>query len=193
MSKTKLWITLLLAIITLALIGWNMAHFSDDAAPQPVNDQAAPMYQSEHTVTVVYNPVGKLSYKLVAEDVKYYAAGELSWFTQPVMTLFDEEALATWSVRADRAKLIKKWILYLYGHVEVDSLTTTSQLEKIKTDNARVNLSTQDVSSDEEVTIYGTNFTSNGMKMRGNLRAKTAELIDKVKTNYEIQNQKTTP
>lgn len=32
-------------------------------------------------------------------------------------------------------------------------------------------------------------FTSNGMKMRGNLRTKTAELIDKVKTNYEIQNQ----
>ena len=27
------------------------------------------------------------------------------------------------------------------------------------------------------------------MKMRGNLRTKTAELIDKVKTNYEIQNQ----
>lgn len=27
------------------------------------------------------------------------------------------------------------------------------------------------------------------MKMRGNLRNKTAELIDKVKTNYEIQNQ----
>ncbi|WP_423790182.1 LPS export ABC transporter periplasmic protein LptC, partial [Listeria monocytogenes] len=49
------------------------------------------------------------------------------------------------------------------------------------------------VSSDDEVTLFGTNFTSNGMKMRGNLRAKTAELIDKVKTNYEIQNQQTKP
>lgn len=192
MSKTKLWITLLLAVIALALIGWNMADFSDDTAPQPVNGQT-PTYQSEHTVTVVYNPVGKLSFKLVAEDVKYYTTGELSWFTQPVMTLFDKDALATWSVRADRAKLTKNRILYLYGHVEVDSLTATSQLEKIKTDNAQVDLITQDVSSDEEVTLYGTNFTSNGMKMRGNLRAKTAELIDKVKTNYEIQNQKTTP
>lgn len=84
-------------------------------------------------------------------------------------------------------------MLYLYGHVEVNSLTTTSQLEKIKTDNAQVNLVTQDVTSDDEVTLYRTNFTSNGMKMRGNLRTKTAELIDKVKTNYEIQNQKPTP
>jgi lipopolysaccharide export system protein LptC len=192
MSKTKLWITLLLAVIALALIGWNMADFNNDSVPGPVNSQD-PTYQSQHTVTIVYNPTGKLSYKLVAEDVKYYEADELSWFTQPVMTLFDENAVATWSVRADRAKLTKDRMLYLYGHVEGNSLTTTSQLEKIKTDNAQVNLVTQDVASDDEVTLYGTNFTSNGMKMRGNLRAKTAELIDKVKTNYEIQNQQTKP
>ncbi|AYM92162.1 TPA: LPS export ABC transporter periplasmic protein LptC [Serratia fonticola] len=192
MSKTKLWITILLTVIALALIGWNMADFSDDGNSVPVNNQD-PTYQSQHTVTVVYNPAGQLSYKLVAEEVKYYTADELSWFTQPVMTLFDEHAVATWSIRADRAKLTKNRMLYLYGHVEVNSLTTTSQLEKIKTDNAQINLVTQDVSSDDEVTLFGTNFTSNGMKMRGNLRNKTAELIDKVKTNYEIQNQKPTP
>lgn len=192
MSKTKLWITIVLAVIALSLIGWNMADFSDDATAPVVNDKD-PTYQSQHTVTVVYNPTGKLNYKLVSEDVKYYAMDELSWFTAPVMTLFDDNAVAIWSVRSDRAKLTKDRMLYLYGHVEVDSLTTTSQLEKIKTDNAQVNLVTQDVMSDDEVTLYGTNFTSNGMKMRGNLRAKTAELIDKVKTNYEIQNPKTNP
>ncbi|WP_025122677.1 MULTISPECIES: LPS export ABC transporter periplasmic protein LptC [unclassified Serratia (in: enterobacteria)] len=192
MSKTKLWITILLTVFALALIGWNMADFGDDDSAVPVNNED-PTYQSQHTVTVVYNPAGQLSYKLVAEEVKYYTADELSWFTQPVMTLFDENAVATWSIRADRAKLTKNRMLYLYGHVEVNSLTTTSQLEKIKTDNAQINLVTQDVSSDDEVTLFGTNFTSNGMKMRGNLRNKTAELIDKVKTNYEIQNQKPTP
>lgn len=192
MSKTKLWITLILAVIVLALIGWNLADFSDEDHSVPINNQD-PTYQSQHTVTVVYSPTGKLNYKLVAEEVKYYTADELSWFTQPVMTLFNDDAVATWSIRADRAKLTKDRMLYLYGHVEVNSLTTTSQLEKIKTDNARVNLVTQDVSSDDAVTLFGTNFTSNGMRMRGNLRDKTAELIDKVKTNYEIQNPKTTP
>lgn len=192
MSKTKLWITSLLAVIALALIGWSMTDYKDDTAPGPFNNQD-PTYQSQHSVTVVYNPAGQLSYKLVAEDAKYYTIDELSWFTQPVMIMFDENVVATWSVRADRAKLTKDRMLYLYGHVEVNNLTTSSQLEKIKTDNAQVNLVTQDVSSDDVVTLFGTNFTSNGMKMRGNLRAKTAELIDKVKTTYEIQNQKTTP
>lgn len=191
MSRTRLWITVMLVVIALALIGWNLADFGDDDAPVPISDQQ-PTYQSQRTVTIVYNPTGKLNYKLVAEEVRYYTADELSWFTQPVMTLFDEHAAATWSVRAERAKLTKDRMLYLYGHVEVNSLTTTSQLEKIKTDNAQVNLITLDIASDDEVTLFGTNFTSNGMRMRGNLRDKTAELIDKVKTNYEIQNPKTT-
>jgi lipopolysaccharide export system protein LptC len=192
MSKTKLWMTLLLALAALALIGWNLADLDGESNTVPLNTQD-PTYQSQHTVTIVYNPTGKLNYKLVAEDVKYFTAEQLSWFTQPVMTLFDENAVATWSVRADRAKLTNDRMLYLYGHVEVNSLTQTSQLEKIKTDNAIVNLITQDVSSDDEVTLFGAGFTSNGMKMRGNLRNKTAELIEKVNTYYEIQNQKPTP
>lgn len=32
MSKTKLWITILLTVIVLALIGWNMTDFSDETA-----------------------------------------------------------------------------------------------------------------------------------------------------------------
>ncbi len=89
-----------MTVIVLALIGWNMTDFSDETT-RPVNDQD-PTYQSQHTVTVVYNPAGKLNYKLVAEDAKYYTAGELSWFTQPVMTLFDENAVATVSSRRSR-------------------------------------------------------------------------------------------
>jgi len=95
----------------------------------------------------------------------------------------------TWSIKSDRAKLTNDRMLYLYGHVEVNSLTKDAQLERIKTDNAQVNLVTQDVQSDDQVTLYGRGFNSTGMKMRGNLRTKTAELIEKVKTNYEINAQ----
>ncbi|WAT00298.1 LPS export ABC transporter periplasmic protein LptC [Rouxiella chamberiensis] len=191
MNKTKLWITLLLGLLVLILIGWTL---SDNTEPTPgaaVNTQD-PTYQSQHTVTVVYDPTGKLNYKLVSEEVKYYTTDQLTWFTNPVVTMYDPQtSVATWTIRSDRAKLTDDKMLYLYGHVQVDSLTpTTSQLQRIKTDNAQVNLVTQDVASDDEVYIYGTGFTSNGMKMRGNLRNKTAQLIEKVNTNYEIQNQK---
>lgn len=191
MNKTKLWVTLFLGLLVLVLIGWTISD-TPDAAPESAVNTQDPTYQSQHTVTVVYDPTGKLNYKLVSEEVKYYTTDLLTWFTNPVVTMYDPQtSVATWTIRSDRAKLTNDKMLYLYGHVQVDSLTpTTSQLQRIKTDNAQVNLVTQDVASDDEVYIYGTGFTSNGMKMRGNLRNKTAQLIEKVNTNYEIQNQK---
>ncbi|KAA8999233.1 LPS export ABC transporter periplasmic protein LptC [Affinibrenneria salicis] len=187
MSRSTRWLTALLALVALVLIGLNLTD-SDDEVNLADSAASAPAYTSQHTVTVVYSPQGNLNYKLVSDKVEYFADDQLSWFTQPVATLFNEQGAATWSVRADRARLTRDRMLYLQGHVEVNSLTTDSQLERIKTDNAQVNLVTQDISSDDEVTLYGASFTSNGMKMRGNLRNRTAELIEKVKTSYEIQN-----
>ncbi|PIJ51048.1 LPS export ABC transporter periplasmic protein LptC [Erwinia sp. OLTSP20] len=190
MSKLKRWITLILALIALILIGWNMADNGREADNQNQTKQNEPDYTSDRSDTVVYSPTGSLNYRLVSEKVTYYTNEAVSWFEKPVMTVFDDNKVPIWSVRSDKARLTNDRMLYLYGHVEVNSLTSTSQLQRIVTDTAVINLTTLDVTSDEQVTLYGTNFNSTGMKMRGNLRKKTAQLIEKVKTSYEIQNEK---
>ncbi|EOC1334031.1 LPS export ABC transporter periplasmic protein LptC [Cronobacter turicensis] len=191
MSKTRRWIIILLALAALVLIGINLAD-QDEAGPTTVNSNE-PTYQSEQSNTVVYSPEGALNYRLVAQHVEYFSEDGVSWFTQPVMTTFDANKVPTWSVKADRAKLTNDRMLYLTGHVEVNALTPDSQLRKITTDKAEINLVTQDVTSDTLVTLYGTSFNSSGLKMRGNLRSKNAELIEKVRTSYEIQNKQTQP
>lgn len=191
MSKTRRWVIILLSLVALVLIGLNLAD-NDDSAPVAVNT-GDPTYKSEHTDTVVYSPEGALSYRLIAEHVEYFSDQGLSWFTHPVLTTFDTTKVPTWSIKADKAKLTNDRMLYLYGHVEINALTEDAQLRKITTDNAQVNLITQDVSSDDLVTLYGTTFNSSGLKMRGNLRNKNAELIEKVRTSYEIQNKQTQP
>lgn len=72
MSTGKRWVIILLSLIALALIGWNLADNSPDGAPT-TQDPNTPNYQSQHTLTVVYDPSGKLSYKLVAQDVQHYS------------------------------------------------------------------------------------------------------------------------
>lgn len=188
MSKTRRWITLLLVLIAIILIGWNLTDSDGDNAVS--TNSSEPTYTSDNSDTQVYNPEGGLSYTLVSDKVTYFANDAVSWFDNPVMKTYDENKVATWSVRADKAKLTNDRMLYLYGNVVVNSLTKDSQLEKITTNNAQVNLTTQDITSDDRVTLYGRNFNSTGMKMRGNLRKKTAELIENVKTSYEIQNEK---
>lgn len=191
MSKTRRWVIILLSLAVLVLIGINLVD-KDAITPQEANNNEA-TYKSEHSTTVVYNPLGALNYRLVAEQVEYFSDTALSWFTKPVMTQYDENKVATWSLRADRAKLTNDRMLYLYGNVVLTALTPDSQLRKITTDNAQVNLITQDVASDDLVTLYGTSFNSSGLKMRGNLRSKNAQLIEKVRTSYEIQNKQTQP
>lgn len=192
MSKSRRWITLILALIALVLIGWNLTNQDESKTPVATNNQE-PTYTSSTSHTVVYNPDGALAYKLISDKVTYFDADQLSWFDNPVMTTYDVNKIPTWSVRADKAKLTKDRMLYLYGHVEVNTLTQDSELQRIKTDNAVVNLVTQDVTSDDQVTLYGRSFNSTGMKMRGNLRTKNAELIEKVKSSYEIQNEQKQP
>ncbi|WP_426446131.1 LPS export ABC transporter periplasmic protein LptC [Siccibacter colletis] len=191
MSKTRRWVIVLLVLAVLVLIGINLA--DNDTTSQVATNSGEPTYQSEQSNTVVYSPEGALNYRLVAQHVEYYSDDAVSFFTQPVMTSFDKAKVPTWSIRADKAKLTNDQMLYLEGHVEVNALTPDSQLRKITTDKAQVNLVTQDVSSDSLVTLYGTSFNSSGMKMRGNLRSKNAELIEKVRTSYEIQNKQTQP
>ena len=191
MSKTRRWVIILLALAALVLIGINLAD-QDESGPTTVNSNE-PTYQREQSNTLVYSPEGALNYRLVAQHVEYFSDDGVSWFTQPVMTTFDTNKVPTWSVKADRAKLTNDRMLYLTGHVEVNALTPDSQLRKITTDKAEINLVTQDVTSDTLVTLYGTSFNSSGLKMRGNLRSKNAELIEKVRTSYEIQNKQTQP
>jgi lipopolysaccharide export system protein LptC len=191
MSKTRRWVIILLSLVALVLIGVNLVDKDDVTAPTVATNE--PTYQSEHSSTVVYNPEGALNYRLIAAHVEYFSDTAISWFTKPVMTQYDENKVATWSLTADRAKLTTDRMLYLYGNVVLTALTPDSQLRKITTDNAQVNLITQDVASDDLVTLYGTSFNSSGMKMRGNLRSKNAELIEKVRTSYEIQNKQTKP
>ncbi|MGP6488504.1 LPS export ABC transporter periplasmic protein LptC [Duffyella gerundensis] len=188
MSKSRRWITLLLALIALVLIGWSLTN-NEDVQSNPSANGEEPTYTSANSKSLVYNPAGSLSYQLVSDKVTYFSSDGVSWFDKPVMTTYDENKVPTWSVKADKAKLTQDRMLYLYGHVEVNTLTQDSQLQRIKTDNAQVNLVTQDVTSDDQVTLWGTSFNSTGMKMRGNLRTKNAELIEKVKTSYEIQKQ----
>ncbi|MGG7448637.1 LPS export ABC transporter periplasmic protein LptC [Kosakonia oryzendophytica] len=191
MSKTRRWVIILLSLAALVLIGINLT--TQDAPEQITTSSTDPTYKSQHTDSLVYSPEGALNYRLVAQNVEYFSADGVSWFAQPLLTTFDKDKIPTWSIKADKAKLTDDRMLYLYGHVEVNALTADAQLRKITTDNAQINLVTQDVTSDDQVTLYGTTFNSTGLKMRGNLRSKNAELIEKVRSFYEIQNKQTQP
>ncbi|EMM5118097.1 LPS export ABC transporter periplasmic protein LptC [Providencia stuartii] len=189
MSNAKKWLIILLSLIALGLIGWNLAGLGTDTPTNSVLDNSQPNYQTDDSVTFVYNPAGDLAYKLVSDKIDNYTAEKITWFANPVLTTYNEVGVPTWTVRALKAKLTNDRVLYLYNDVQADSLSPDSQIQRISTQSAVVNLITQDVSSDDKVTIIGQGLNSTGLKMRGNLRSRTAELIEDVKTHYVLQKE----
>ena len=189
MSNTKKWLILLLSLIALGLIGWNLSGYDTDTPKVSIIDSSQPNYQTDDSVTLVYNPAGDLAYKLVSEKIDNYTAEKVTWFTRPVLTTYNQAGVPTWIVNSLKAKLTNDRVLYLYDDVLVNSLSADSQIQRITTQSAVINLVTQDVSSDDRVTIIGQGLHSTGLKMRGNLHSRTAELIEDVKTYYVLQKE----
>ncbi|HBO23081.1 MAG TPA: LPS export ABC transporter periplasmic protein LptC [Providencia sp.] len=187
MSNSKKWLIIILSLIVLGLIGWNLSGNDSVNMTGSVINDGQPNYQTDDSVTFVYNPTGDLSYKLVADKIDNYTESKITWFSKPVLTTYNDAGIPTWTISSFKARLTKDNVLYLYSDVQVNSLTKESQLQRITTESAVVNLTTQDVSSDDKVTIIGQGLNSTGLKMKGNLRTKTAELIEDVKTHYVLQ------
>ncbi|MFP3028915.1 MAG: LPS export ABC transporter periplasmic protein LptC [Arsenophonus sp.] len=188
MKKFKFYINIMLILIVLWLIGWNLSDFNQLKAPIML-DNSQPNYQIGNTITHTYDSIGKLAYKLITDKTQHFSNKKISWFINPVLTTYDTNHIPTWTIRANKAKLTNDNILYLYGNVQVSGLNPTSDLKQIFTEKAIINLITQDFFSDNKVTVIGIGLRSVGMRIRGNMKTHTAELIENVKTYYEIPNK----
>lgn len=185
MSKIIGWIIVIAAgTLTLTIISWYLIG-SINIANKTLKNTSEPISQSKKVATVVYNSAGIISYKIMGNNIQYFADKQVTFFIKPVAVMFNEHKIPSWTAEANQAKLTNDRILYLYDHVQINNLLDTSYLKHIKTKTMLVNLVTQDIlSSDGEVILYGNNFSSTGMKLRGSLSKKTAELSDRVKTIY---------
>lgn len=182
-------------MMVFVLIYWNLSSFNHNIM-QPI-EKDIPTYHSQQTVTMVYELDGKLNYQLIAKEIKNYTHSTIkkivlkypnvTWFTHPVMTFFDKKSVGIWEIKANKAKLTDSKILYLCGHVEINNLIELALLKKITTGNAKINLINQNISSNDNVKLYGVGFTVNSIRMQGNFRNQTVKLSKNVKTYYENQ------
>lgn len=189
MKNMKKWFIILLTLVMISLLSWNLATYNTKILTDSIKDTSQPDYQTDNSVTFIYNPVGELSCKLVSDKINNYAKEKVTWFTNPVLTTYNDAGIPTWTMRSRKAKLTNNRVLYLYNDVNVDSLDVTSQIQRISAQHAVINIITQDVLSNDKVTIIGQSLNSSGLKMRGNLRTRRAELLEGVKTYYVLKKE----
>ena len=188
MNKKNLICLLLLILI----VGVYYSYQKNDdvlSTPSNTNQPETPIYQSDDMVTNVYDLSGNMVYKIESGKVKHFDNNENTDFDLPNVTLYDQEHAATWHIQAKRATLTKDKLIYLYQDVTLTNLTPDSQLQQVLTDDAVVDLTTQIVTSKDPVKIRGVGFFSTGLGLIGNLREKTANILENIKTFYNSEAQ----
>ncbi|MBN6070927.1 LPS export ABC transporter periplasmic protein LptC [Aggregatibacter actinomycetemcomitans] len=187
-------LNIILAVIALGLLAWFYSLNQEDGSLKDlIKTVDSPEYVGQKMSTTVYSPTGKKQYLATSAKVEHYTSDGHTDFQQPVVLLLDIEIQNTdkesWKLSADKARLTKDNMLYLDGNVIAQSLSAQSRLQRIETQSAVVNLTTQDISSDQMVKLNGQNFNSTGLKLTGNLQQQVATLKEQVKTYYEISKQ----
>ncbi|VFP78977.1 Lipopolysaccharide export system protein LptC [Candidatus Erwinia haradaeae] len=191
MVYAKSIITLIITLFSIMIINCLVKDRNKEKDTKIItNHILMPTCISHHARILMYNPQGILSYQILADKSRYYSNDEISWFTNPVMIIYNENKLPTWIIKCNQAKLAKEKILFLYGNVIINSLMEITQLKYLQTETAKINLITQELTSENKVTLSGPDFFSTGMKMYGNLQKHTAQIIGKVRTTYGTNPEK---
>ncbi|SUT93002.1 LPS export ABC transporter periplasmic protein LptC [Actinobacillus lignieresii] len=181
-------LNIILLIIVAALAGSYVSQQKpeNDGLEQLIKKEGNPDYTGNRITTSVYDLKGKPQYFAEAKEIKRYQNTELTEFIQPLVELFDAEtALKQWKVSADYAEITKEKILNLDGNVKLQALDKNARLQKIETDKLRIDLNTQDISTESVVKSVGLGISTTGTGLKGNLKRQVATITKDVKTYLE--------
>lgn len=63
MSKFKLWLIIILALIALGLLGWNLSVTRSGDTDGKIVEDGTPTYKTQTSSTLAYEPTGLLAYR----------------------------------------------------------------------------------------------------------------------------------
>lgn len=154
-----------------------------------VENKIAPLkpdYLLYDVTQVSFNEDGHISGKLKAQQLKHFNDSHLTTLVMPKYTFYSQNGDSLWLLTASTGKLNHKSdILKLNQNVHIQSLIHTDPVKSLTTDNVDVHLNTDMLYSDDEVTIKGELFTTQGIGMIGDLTKELLEIKESVKGVYE--------
>ena len=127
---------------------------------------------------------GKRTERLESTYAEYYQILEQATFDKPVVYMFDEQGEAEWKVTAETGVLNTDDNVILRDKVHLDGLLPASFISPLDTPYLELDLVTQDVRSNQHLSIVGQEFQTEGVGLKGHLERKYFELLDKGHATY---------
>ncbi|WP_308377799.1 LPS export ABC transporter periplasmic protein LptC, partial [Serratia marcescens] len=150
-----------------ALAAWQIGDV--DLTPEPTTkaENYQPDFTARNLVTTRFDVNGRRTERLESEYAEYYQIIEQATFNKPVVYMFDKQGEAEWKVTADTGVLNTDDNVILRDKVHLDGLLPTSFISTLDTPYLELDLVTQNVRSNQHVSIVGKEFQTEGVGLKG--------------------------
>lgn len=127
---------------------------------------------------------GKLSYKIDALKMEHYSELAVTYFEMPKYTLFPKSEGAPWEISAKEATLFGTNRVQLEEDVLLVATDQDSIIKEIHGTYLELDLSTNIISSEQDIELKGADFVMYGAGLIVDLNTKQITLTKHDKTNY---------
>ena len=171
-------------LFLVALAAWQLGEI--ELAPEPTTkvENFQPDFTARNLVTTRFNELGKRTERLESEYAEYYQILEQATFDKPVVYMFDEKGEAEWKLTAETGVLNTDDNVILRDKVHLDGLLPASFISTLDTPSLELDLVTQEMRSNQHISIVGQEFQTEGVGLKGHLERKYFELLDKGHATY---------
>ncbi|RUO30599.1 LPS export ABC transporter periplasmic protein LptC [Aliidiomarina sedimenti] len=173
--------------IALLFLFWRPFSEPEETLPQLDPAELQPDFVAEGLFTRIFNPDGELQHRIESTRMAHFSVIGLTELSNPVYITTiqrDDGVTELWQLRADRGNYYDDERLILEDNVRITNEDETSFIRAIETEYLTINTSTQVISTDHPVRIYGPQFEVQGQGMRTNLESQQLELTEHVQTVY---------
>lgn len=142
---------------------------------------------SNKIVINLFNTVKNNRFKITANHMQYLKDKKVICFIEPEIIIFNKKNISIWHISCSHAKLIDKDVLDLCGYVHISKIFNNKYVESIITKRVLINLTDQNMISNDKTIIHGCYFYSVSTKMYVDFNTQIIKLFGKIYTQYEIK------
>ncbi|MFC3121315.1 LPS export ABC transporter periplasmic protein LptC [Agaribacter flavus] len=179
-------------------VGWSVAFvfsvvlglylfiiYDDEQPPSQTDSELSmtPTYEAINLDSKLYDDEGLLSHQVSADKMEHYQQLGFMVFDNPVYTVFLESG-EPWRITAEEGTLYGSSRIQLEHNVKIINLNTTEFVKQIQTEYIEINLDQKTLFSDQEVEIFGDNYSVKSIGIQGNLATQQYELKQHVQSQY---------
>ena len=187
MSLLSRWaiVIFLLGACLYGLTEWRNANKKPTDA---IDSDLAPDFIAESLKSAIYNPEGTLSHEIEADRMEHYTELEFTHFELPNYTLYPKKSGSPWQVSAKEATLYNNNRVVLKNTIRITSTEKDFLIQEVHGKTLELDLTTNIISSNQKVIVYGKNFTMYGTGLIIDINTTQMTLTEHDKTTFKKDN-----